>query len=113
MSGPAEGTLSVPAEAHATRSMMTADRRYLAAAPLEDRFWINFCDVIGLPKELRSETVDQATVIDAIARIIETKSALHWMQDFAGRDVCCSIVASLKEAVNDPHFATGKCWPGW
>ena len=86
----------------------TADRRYLAAAPLEDRFWINFCDVIGLPKELRSETVDQAAVIDAIARIIKTKSAPQWMQDFAGRDVCCSIVASLKEAVDDSHFADRK-----
>src|SRR6476620_8987811 len=83
----------------------TADRRYVAAAPLEDRFWINFCDVIGLPKELRSATVDQATVIHAVARIIETKSAQQWMQDFAGRDVCCSIVASLKEAAEDPHFA--------
>jgi len=61
--------------------------------------------VIELPKELRSATVDQATVIHAVARIIETKSAQQWMQDFAGRDVCCSIVASLKEAAEDPHFA--------
>jgi crotonobetainyl-CoA:carnitine CoA-transferase CaiB-like acyl-CoA transferase len=71
---------------------------------LEDRFWTNFCDVIGLPKELRSTTADQAKVIDAVARIIGTKSASQWMQEFAGRDVCCSIVASLKEAANDPHF---------
>jgi alpha-methylacyl-CoA racemase len=86
----------------------TADGRYIAAAPLEDRFWINFCDVIGLPTELRSATVDQATVIDAVARIIKTRSAGRWMQEFAGRDVCCSIVASLKEAAADPHFADRK-----
>jgi len=86
----------------------TADGRYLAAAPLEDRFWINFCEVIGLPEQLRSTTADQARVIDAVARIIETKSASQWMQEFAGRDVCCSIVASLKEAANDPHFRERK-----
>jgi len=86
----------------------TADGRYLAAAPLEDRFWTNFCEVIGLPEELRSTRADQAKVIDAVARIIETKSAPQWMQEFAGRDVCCSIVASLKEAANDPHFAERK-----
>jgi alpha-methylacyl-CoA racemase len=86
----------------------TSDGRYLAAAPLEDRFWINFCEVIGLPEELRSTTADQARVIHAVARIIETKSASQWMQEFAGRDVCCSIVASLKEAANDPHFRERK-----
>jgi alpha-methylacyl-CoA racemase len=86
----------------------TADCRYLAAAPLEERFWTNFCDVIELPKELRSATVDQAKVINAVARIIETKSASRWMQEFSGHDVCCSIVASLKEAVDDPHFAERK-----
>jgi crotonobetainyl-CoA:carnitine CoA-transferase CaiB-like acyl-CoA transferase len=86
----------------------TADRRYIAAAPLEDRFWTNFCDVIGLPEELRPPSAHQATVIDAVASIIETRSALQWMQAFADRDVCCSIVASLKEAAEDPHFAARK-----
>jgi crotonobetainyl-CoA:carnitine CoA-transferase CaiB-like acyl-CoA transferase len=86
----------------------TADHRYLAAAPLEDRFWNSFCDIIGLPQELRSATVVQAKVIDVIGRIIKTKSAPQWMQKFEGRDVCCSIVASLKETVDDPHFAARK-----
>jgi len=86
----------------------TGDGRYLAAAPLEDRFWTNFCDVIGLSEGLRSSSANQAQVIDAIARIIKTKSASQWMQEFSGRDVCCSIVASLKEAVEDPHFADRK-----
>jgi alpha-methylacyl-CoA racemase len=84
----------------------TADGRYLAAAPLEEKFWSSFCDVIGLPEELRSASAYQAQVIDAVARIIKTKSASQWMQEFAGRDVCCSIVASLQEAANDPHFVT-------
>lgn len=32
----------------------TADGRYLAAAPLEDKFWANFCEIIELPEEMRS-----------------------------------------------------------
>jgi len=86
----------------------TADGRYLAAAPIEDRFWINFCEAIGLAEELRPATADQTTVIDAVARIIETKSASQWLHELAGRDVCCSVVASLKEAVNDPHIRARK-----
>lgn len=83
----------------------TADGRYLAAAPLEEKFWGNFCDVIGLSEEFRPASADQTRVIDAVGRIIKTKSAMQWMQEFSGRDVCCSIVASLQEATNDPHFA--------
>lgn len=86
----------------------TADGRYIAAAPLEEKFWNNFCEVIQLPQEWRSASADQAQVIDAVARIIRTKPAAQWMQEFAGRDVCCSIVASLKEAADDPHFAARK-----
>ena len=29
----------------------TSDNAYLAAAPLEDRFWKKFCEVIELPKK--------------------------------------------------------------
>jgi alpha-methylacyl-CoA racemase len=88
----------------------TADGRYIAAAPLEEKFWSNFSDVIGLPEAFRSAQADQSKVIDIVARIIKTKSAAQWIQEFAGRDVCCSIVASLREAVNDPHFAARKAF---
>jgi crotonobetainyl-CoA:carnitine CoA-transferase CaiB-like acyl-CoA transferase len=83
----------------------TADDRYLAAAPLEEKFWNNFCSVIGLPDSLRASGADQERVIDAVAGVIRTKSAAEWMTQFAGRDVCCSIVASLEEAAADEHFA--------
>ena len=31
----------------------TSDRGYVAAAPLEDRFWNKFCEVIDLPKKYK------------------------------------------------------------
>jgi crotonobetainyl-CoA:carnitine CoA-transferase CaiB-like acyl-CoA transferase len=83
----------------------TADGRYLAAAPIEDRFWNNFCALIGLSEELRTPRADPETVKRAIAAIIAEKTADAWRAIFAGHDVCCSIVVSLQEAVADPHFA--------
>ncbi len=83
----------------------TADGRYLAAAPIEDRFWNNFCSLIGLPGELRSLDADPDQAKRAIADIIAGRTADSWQAIFAGHDVCCSIVASLQEAVADPHFA--------
>jgi crotonobetainyl-CoA:carnitine CoA-transferase CaiB-like acyl-CoA transferase len=73
-----------------------ADGRFLAAAPLEDRFWRDFCDAIGLSTD--------ATHAEVAARIAEHGSA-EWAGRFAGRDVCCAIVASVAEAVTDPHVA--------
>mgnify|MGYP001468149219 CR=1 FL=1 len=81
----------------------TSDGRYLAAAPIEDRFWRNFCDLIGLARELRDPGADPDDAKRAVATIIARRSADEWRAIFSGHDVCCSIVASLEEAVADPH----------
>jgi len=83
----------------------TADGRYLAAAPLEDKFWDNFCTLIGLPEPLRDPKADVAAVKAAITGLIALRTAETWRSVFQGQDVCCSIVATLEEAAADPHFA--------
>lgn len=74
----------------------TRDGRFLAAAPLEPQFWAAFCLCLSVPQT--------ATVADIAYRISE-RDANDWMRTFEGHDVCCSIVASMEEAMNDPHFA--------
>ena len=82
----------------------TADGRYLAAAPIEERFWQTFCDAIGLPTEQRDDACDPVGVIAAVARRIESATAQEWQQRLAGLDVCVSVVTSLQQAVADPSF---------
>lgn len=83
----------------------TADGRFLAAAPLEDKFWIHFCDVVGLPENLRDGIADAQEVIAAVAALVAARTAEEWRARLAGQDVCVSLVASLEEAVADPGFA--------
>ena len=83
----------------------TSDGRYLAVAPIEDRFWNNFCSLIGLPESLRGPDANPHVVKSVIKDIISSRSANAWSAIFGGRDVCCSLVASLQDAVSDPHFA--------
>lgn len=85
------------------RIYRTADDRFLAAAPLEERFWQNFCDVLGLPGELRD--AEPAAVTAAVAAIIAAQPASHWRERFARVDACVSVVATLAEAAADPAFA--------
>ncbi|MCW5620635.1 MAG: CoA transferase [Burkholderiales bacterium] len=86
----------------------TADGRHLAAAALEDKFWANFCDAIGLPEALRDDKRDPAATCREVAQIIGQRSAAQWMEAFAGRDVCCNLVKTLDEALADPQFAARR-----
>lgn len=83
----------------------TADGRFLAAAPLEDRFWAVFCDTIGLDPQWRNDRDDPDGAARSVAAIIKEQPAAHWQAAFAGKDACCSIVVSVEEARNDPAFA--------
>ena len=82
----------------------TSDDRFVAAAPLEERFWAAFCEAIELEPEWRLAAAEPAAATRAVAARIATHTAEQWTMRFAGRDVCCSIVVDLREALADPHF---------
>ena len=86
------------------RIYRTADDRFLAAAPLEQRFWERFCTLIDLEDRYRDDARDPAATIVRVAEIVRGRDAARWQELFQGEDVCCAIVASLEEALEDPHF---------
>jgi alpha-methylacyl-CoA racemase len=83
----------------------TADARFLAVAPLEQRFWERFAELIGLEPAFRDDRHDPEATKTRVAEIIRSHDAAHWRARFAGEEVCCAVVTSLEEAVRDPHFA--------
>ena len=86
----------------------TSDGSYVAAAPLEDRFWNKFCEAIELPKKFIKMQNDQEKVIQEIRKIIGQKEKNYWLDVFSKADCCCSIVKSVEEAINDNHFKVRK-----
>ena len=92
----------------------TSDGRHVAAAPLEDRFWSRFCELLDLPEQLRADAGREAEVIDAVAGRIAARPAEHWRAVFEDEDVCCCIVTTLEEAAasqalrtESPHTVAG------
>jgi len=81
----------------------TRDGRFLACAPLEQKFWENFLRVIEAP-QLLDDAKDPRGTREAVAGIVATRTADEWMERFAGVDACVSVVKSLQEAVASPHF---------
>ena len=89
------------------RIYRTSDDQFLAAAPIEEKFWSNFVSLIGLDIEALNGMSPPAA-IDAVAHAIAQHTAAYWLERFAGHDVCVSRIASLEEATRDPHFAARK-----
>ncbi|MFZ5690506.1 MAG: CaiB/BaiF CoA transferase family protein [Pseudomonadota bacterium] len=80
------------------------DGGIVACAALEDHFWERFAAVIGLDEKLRDDRRDQAAAIAAVAAIIGSRSAAEWAPLLAEADCCVTIMRSLEEALDDPHF---------
>lgn len=87
------------------RIYRTADGQYLAAAPIEERFWQVFCDTIGLDAADRDDRADPDATSAKVAERIAGASAQAWRERFAGLDACVSVVESLASAIADPAFA--------
>ncbi|TIS79951.1 MAG: CoA transferase [Mesorhizobium sp.] len=101
---PGNGTELVTGGTPRYRLYPTGDEKFVAAAPIEEKFWQTFCELIELEPELRDDAQSADTIGHRVAEIIRSKPAEHWRRRFAGKDCCCSIVVSIEEALADPHF---------
>jgi crotonobetainyl-CoA:carnitine CoA-transferase CaiB-like acyl-CoA transferase len=101
---PGNGTDLVTGGTPRYRLYAAADGRLIAAAPLEQKFWEAFCDAVGLDPEWRDDARDPAGTAAQVATRIAARPSAHWRTAFAEADCCCSVVATVEEALADPHF---------
>ena len=101
---PAPGGELVTGGSPRYRLYPTADERLVAAAPLEDRFWALFTEAIGLDGELRDDRRAPDATAARIAEIIAARPASHWAGVLAAADCCATVVRTVREALDDPHF---------
>jgi crotonobetainyl-CoA:carnitine CoA-transferase CaiB-like acyl-CoA transferase len=83
----------------------TKDDRFLAAAPLEQKFWENFCALLDVPAALRDDSADAAKTKEAVAERVRARTASELSVLLKGHDVCCAIAVTLEDAMKDEHFA--------
>lgn len=101
---PGNGTELVTGGTARYRLYGTKDGQVVAAAPIEQKFWENFCDLIGLESEYRDDSRDPGVTAERVAAIIASETAQVWASRFATKDCCASIVAHVRDALDDPHF---------
>jgi crotonobetainyl-CoA:carnitine CoA-transferase CaiB-like acyl-CoA transferase len=101
---PAAGELMLAGGSPRYQLYRTKDDKLVACAALEQKFWLAFVTAIGLAPDLANDLIDPAATRKAVAAIVAVETADHWAPLFATADCCTTIVASLEEALADPHF---------
>jgi crotonobetainyl-CoA:carnitine CoA-transferase CaiB-like acyl-CoA transferase len=94
------------------RVYRAADGRFLALAALEERFWQRFCELIELPRRFRDDTCPTAESAAAVAAIVSRRPASEWQAVMDGEDVCCNLVESLEDVIDEPRFAARGLFAG-
>jgi crotonobetainyl-CoA:carnitine CoA-transferase CaiB-like acyl-CoA transferase len=84
----------------------TADHRYLAIGAVENRFWQNLCEHLGVPEftDLQYDEERRQEIISSMRRIFSEKTLDEWEEEFLEVEVCHSKIQGFEEVLRDPLF---------
>jgi len=84
----------------------TADRRYISIGAVENRFWKNLCDVLGVPEygPLQYDDNHREEILGFFRKAFKKKTLAQWVKELRDKDVCWGKIQSLDEVLNDPLF---------
>ena len=85
----------------------TADGQYMAVGALEQQFYDEFVDLLGIRDEApaRKDVSRWGELRDTVAARFRTRTREEWTAVFDGSDACVAPVLSLREAPAHPHLA--------
>ncbi|MXM65495.1 CoA transferase [Streptomyces sp. HUCO-GS316] len=85
----------------------TADGRYMAVGALEQQFYEEFLDLLGIEDQAaaRKDWTRWGELREAVAARFKSRTRDEWTAVFEGSDACVAPVLSLGEAPHHPHLA--------
>jgi alpha-methylacyl-CoA racemase len=88
-------------------SYETADGQYMAVGALEQKFYDEFVELLGIKDDVpaRKDFDRWDELRTAVAARFRTKTRQEWTAVFAESDACVAPVLSLREAPAHPHLA--------
>ena len=84
----------------------TADGKHLSIGAVENRFWVQLCNLLEVPKysPLQYDDNHRKEIIDFMRQTFRQKTLEEWNKILADHDVCWGRVQSLSEVMEDPLF---------
>ncbi|MFD5073564.1 CaiB/BaiF CoA transferase family protein [Streptomyces sp. NPDC058371] len=85
----------------------TADGQYMAVGALEQQFYDEFVDLLGIADQApdRKDVTRWGELRETVAARFRTRTREEWTAVFEGSDACVAPVLSLREAPAHPHLA--------
>ncbi len=85
----------------------TKDGQAMTLGALEPKFWIAFCEGVGLTPDMTGMVPGphQPALREQLAAIFRDKTRAEWEAFAATRDCCLEPVLTPEEATKDPHLA--------
>lgn len=87
-------------------SFETKDGKFITLGNVEDKFWLNFCDLIGSDdlKPCRFGNMKkQKGYMKEMRGIIRTKTRKEWLNFMEGKEICYGPVNEIDEVFEDPQ----------
>ncbi len=100
------GVNQIQGGAHFYRCYETSDGEYMAIGAVENKFYAQLIDGLGLDPALVATQNDQSKwpeLQTVFASVFATRTRAEWETVFASRDVCVTPVLSMLEAMEYPH----------
>jgi alpha-methylacyl-CoA racemase len=84
----------------------TADGRFMAVGPLEEQFYDELVERLGLDGKVpdRYDPARWPELRAALAERFGERTQAEWTQVFEGSDACCTPVLTMAEAAEHPHL---------
>ncbi len=84
----------------------TSDHKYLAIGAVEERFWRNLCEHLGVPEYtgLQYDEGRRQEIIAFMRKTFAGKSLEEWEEEFLEVEVCHSRIQGYEEVLRDPLF---------
>lgn len=83
-----------------------ADGRFAALAPIEEKFWLGFCQAMGheewIPRQ--NEPLPQTALITEIATVFASQPLSHWEEALHPADCCFEPIPDLGDVANHPQI---------
>lgn len=92
----------------------TRDRRWLAVACVEAKFWRRMCELLGLEEHVEDQFAGGDAgrlVLEKLQAAFRSRTLAAWTELFQAEDLPISPVRTLDEVVGDPHVVARRLLP--
>ncbi|MDH3902296.1 MAG: CoA transferase, partial [Xanthomonadales bacterium] len=89
----------------------TKDDRYIAVAPIENRFYRNLLNVLGLDDIDPASQHDQSqwdTVRQQLQTVFGARTRDEWCEILEDTETCCTPILDMSEVTSHPHIEARK-----